>query len=175
MDFCPQYDAFLRPVRHSLAQRFVYMAQFCKHPPPKSVWNPDEKLNRGVIFKECFENYIITLKLMTVFINNTTYQLWFSILFACEISNTQSVKLASVTIVTTNSQGDWPQSTVTYMSTDRNWSPMLTSNLITTTKVTFHTGIWFHKPVWQAATNPGLCAHTFGLDIGIVGSISAWR
>ena len=45
----------------------LHCFNFVNIPPPKSVWNPHQKLNCGDIFKECFEDIIITLKLMTVF------------------------------------------------------------------------------------------------------------
>ena len=83
MHFRSRYDTFW-------PYGLFTLLQFCKHPLPKSVWNPDEKLNCGDIFKQCFENFIITLKLMTVFFNNTTFQYWFRIflpvIFKCTIS-----------------------------------------------------------------------------------------
>ena len=99
MHFRPRYNTFW-------PYGLFTLLQFCSHPLPKSVWNPDEKLNCGDIFKECFENFISTLKLITVFLItqhfNTDLEyfcLWFS--------NAQSVYHASVTTLTTNSQGDW--------------------------------------------------------------------
>ena len=50
-------------------------------------------------------------------------------------------------------------------STDRNWSPMLTTTWGHSYKS--HISCWNTvSQAWHAVTNPGLCARTFGLDIG---------
>ena len=70
MHFYPRYDTVWPCGLFTLLQ-------FCTSPPPpppppkkkkKSVWNPDEKLNCGEIIKECFDDFIITLKLMSFFL-----------------------------------------------------------------------------------------------------------
>ena len=103
MHFCPRYDTVWPCGLFTLLQ-------FCPPPPKKkkkkkkSVWNPDEKLNCGEIIQECFDDFIITLKLMSFF-NNTSYQLclrtFLSLIFKYTVYH------ASVTTVTTKSQGDW--------------------------------------------------------------------
>ena len=70
-------------------------------------------------------------------------------IFCLWFSNTQSVYHSSVTMHPDNKFTRWlvysPQLFTYQNSTDRNWSPILTSKWATTWNVIFHAEIWFRK------------------------------
>ena len=68
------------------------------------------------------------------------------------------------------------QSTVIYMSKFYRQKLVTNAHLEMGHNLKCHISRWnMVSQVWHAVTNPRLCARTFGLDIGIVGALSAWR
>ena len=170
MDFCPRYDTFWPCGLFTLLQ-------FCKHPPPKSIWNPDENLNSGDIFKECFWTFYHHIEINDSFLNNTTYQCWFQIFLPVIFKYTiKAPCLSNHALLQQIHKVTGAQSIVIYMS------KFYRQKLVTNAHLEIGHYLKCHisrrnmvSQAWHTVTNQRLVVRTFGLDIGIVGTVSVWR
>ena len=170
-----RYDGFLPPVQCiSAPGTTLFGPVVCLHcfnfvntpppPPPPSKINMKPRWEvklwgyfQGMFWKFYHDIEIIDSFLITQHINSDLeyFCLWFS--------NTQSVYHASVTMYRYNKFTRWlvhsPLLFTCQNSTDRNWSPMLTSKWATTWNVIFHDEIRFHKPDMLWRTHAWLRGH----------------
>ena len=93
---------------------------------------------------QCFDNFIITLKLITAF-NNTTYKQWLRIILMYNQGTIHQYppwqQIHEVTDAPSTVIYIWRFHRQKLITTDH----LLTSKWATTRQVTFHAGIWFHK------------------------------
>ena len=120
---------------------------------------------------------------MTIF-NNKTYQQWFRKIVACEFQIHNQCTMPQLPLWQQIHKMTGAQSTVinTYMWKihRQKLSLITTAHLLTSKRVNTRNESHFSRykkvsQAWHAVTNPRLCARTFGLDIRIVGALSAWR